>query len=445
MLGKGRLLTAPEELLLYSFDATTLRGAPLAAVMVESIEDIRRTVNFARERGIPITPRGSGTGLSGGSVPVEGGIVMSFERMNSIMKIDVENRFAVVQPGVVTSMLQEAAARHSLFYPPDPSSCNVSSIGGNVAENAGGLRCFKYGVTGHYVLGIEFMDCKGDLYRTGALSDDDSEPDLTPLLVGSEGSLGIFTRIALRLIKAPRKTATLSAYFDDTLKAFNGIESIIESGYVPSVLEYIDRKALSASSEHIGITCPEHTEALVLLEVDGDDAEVTKLASELQELLNGAAFQVNMATDDKGRGLLWQLRRGISPSLIRLSSGKIHEDVAVPRGSLYELVSAIREIESEYKLEIPMYGHAGDGNLHVVILYNAIDSISEKSATEASKDIFRATIGLGGTITGEHGIGSAKREYLPWQQSEAVISLAARVKRTLDPEGIFNPGKIFSN
>ncbi len=443
LLGKGKLLTDPEDLLLYGYDATTIRGTPLAVVMAESTDDIRKTVIFAQERGINLTPRGTGTGLSGGSVPVKGGVVISFERMNSILKVDVENNFSIVQPGVVTSTLQETAARHNLFSPPDPSSNNVSTIGGNVAENAGGLRCFKYGVTGHYVLGIEFMDAKGNLYRTGALSDNEVEPDLTPLLVGSEGSLGLFTRIALRFVSAPEKTVTLSAYFNNMMQAFSSVEEIIGSGYVPSVLEFIDGKALSASAKHVGISYPEQTEALLLIEIDGNEADVSELARNIQNLLSAAATEVNLATDESGREQLWQLRRGISPSLIRLSSGKIHEDVAVPRGSLSELVLRIKEIENQYKLEIPLYGHAGDGNLHVVMLYNEKDSISQKSAKEASKDIFRSAIELGGTITGEHGIGSAKREYLPWQHSEAVLNLARRVKRTLDPEGIFNPGKIF--
>ena len=444
MLGSEKLLDSSEYLTLYSFDATTIRGEPVAVVMAESTDDVRDAINFARNERFTITARGAGTGLSGGSVPVHGGIVLSCERMNSILKIDVEDRIAIVQPGIVTSVLQEAAARQKLFYPPDPSSHTVSTIGGNVAENAGGLRCFKYGVTGHYVLGIEFLDAEGRIHRTGALSDGDAEPELTPLLVGSEGTLGIFTRIALRLIDAPEKTATLSAYFSDSAEAFDCVESIIRSGCVPSVIEYIDDKALSASAGHVGISCPDQAAALLLLEIDGSEEEVITELPKVQDLLRSSAIELDIATDETSRELLWQLRRGISPSMIRLSGGKIHEDVAVPRGRLSDLVRRIRNIEGNSSLEIPLYGHAGDGNLHVVILYDEADTGSVNAAREASREIFRSAIDLDGTITGEHGIGCAKLEYLAWQQSEAVLSLTRQVKQMLDPRNLFNPGKIIS-
>ena len=441
-LGKRKLLTLPENLHLYGYDATAQRGLPVAVVMAETTDDVRKTILFARENKLTITPRGAGTGLSGGSVPVSGGIVISFERMNRIIQIDTDQSFAVVQPGVVTSALQEEAAKLGLFYPPDPSSYSVSTIGGNVAENAGGLRCFKYGVTGNYVLGIEYLDAKGNLYRTGALSEGDNEPDLTTLLIGSEGSLALFTRIALRLIAMPEKTVTLTSYFDESAKAFTSIEKIIQCGLVPSVLEYIDDKALAASSEHIGLIYPENAMALLLIELDGSTGEVEQNLAALLDLLKETATEVEHALDEQGRENLWRLRRSISPSLIRLSSGKIHEDVAVPRGSLQKLIAQIKKIEAHYQLEIPFYGHAGDGNLHVVVLFDIDDQKSAESAKEASKAIFRAALELDGTISGEHGIGSAKREYLSWQYSSDVMNLFKRVKRTLDPNGLFNPGKI---
>jgi len=441
-LGKEKLLTSPEELLLYGYDATGFRGEPLAVVMVEDTEDIRRTVNFAREEGYKITPRGAGSGLSGGSVPVEGGIVISCERMNSIIKVDVDNQYLVVQPGVVTNIVQEAAMRHKLFYPPDPSSYTISTIGGNVAENAGGLRCFKYGVTGHYVLGIEFIDAEGNLYNTGALDDNDHDPDLTPLLVGSEGTLGIFSQIALRLIRAPETTVTISAYFNDHRDVFRGIDKIISSGCVPSVLEYIDRKALSASAKHIGIDYPDETEGMLLIELDGFKSEVEATLAFVKELLAEITTEMNIASTETDRQRLWQLRRGISPSLIRLSSGKIHEDVAVPRHRLIDLVEFIKDTEEESKLEIPFYGHAGDGNLHVVIMYDANKHGQHDTAEQTSREIFKAAIEMGGTITGEHGIGCAKRQYLPWQQSETVINLYRQVKKLLDPYDLFNPAKV---
>jgi glycolate oxidase len=444
-LGKDKLLTSPEELLLYGYDATNYRGEPIAVVMAETTDDIRRTVNFAREEGYKITPRGAGSGLSGGSVPVDGGIVISCERMNSILKVDVDNHYIIVQPGVVTNIVQEAAARHKLFYPPDPSSYTVSTIGGNVSENAGGLRCFKYGVTGHYVLGIEFIDAAGNLYRTGALDDKDHNPDLTPLLVGSEGTLGIFSQIALRLIRAPEETITISAYFNDQKMVFDSIDRIISSGCVPSVLEYIDSKALSASAKHIGVDYPEDAVGLLLIELDGFKSEIETALGYIKELLGEVTVEMNIASLESDRKRLWQLRRGISPSLIRLSSGKIHEDVAVPRHRLYDLVEFISETENKYKLAIPFYGHAGDGNLHVVIMYDAQQGGQHEKAVQASQEIFKAAIDMGGTITGEHGIGCAKRQYLPWQQTDKVIEQYRQIKKLLDPNDLFNPEKVLPN
>ncbi|MCF7810268.1 FAD-binding oxidoreductase [bacterium] len=443
-LGKDKLLTSPEELLLYGYDATSYRGEPIAVVMAETTDDIRGAVNFARDEGYKITPRGAGSGLSGGSVPVDGGIVISCERMNSILKVDVDNQYIVVQPGVVTSIVQEAAARHKLFYPPDPSSYTISTIGGNVAENAGGLRCFKYGVTGHYVLGIEFIDAEGNLYHTGALDDKDHNPDLTPLLVGSEGTLGIFSQIALRLIRAPEETVTISAYFNDQKSVFNSIDKIISSGCVPSVLEYIDGKALTASARHIGIDFPEDAVGLLLIELDGFKAEIESALTYIKELLADITVEMNIASLESDRKRLWQLRRGISPSLIRISSGKIHEDVAVPRHRLLDLVEFIRETEDKFNLEIPFYGHAGDGNLHVVIMYDADQGGQQEKANKASQGIFKAAIDMGGTITGEHGIGYAKRQYLPWQQPDKVIELYRQIKDLLDPQGLFNPEKVLT-
>lgn len=434
----------PEDLLLYGYDATHYRGSPMAVVMAASTEDVLRTVAFACKEGFKITPRGAGTGLSGGSVPIEGGIVLSCERMNSILKVDADNRFVIVQPGVVTSMVQEAAYRHNLFYPPDPSSNSVSTIGGNVAENAGGLRCFKYGVTGHYVLGIEFVDATGKLRHTGALSESDDVPDLTPLLFGSEGTLGIFTRIALRLIDVPEETVTIIAYFNDRMDAFSIIDQIIQSGYLPSVLEYIDHQALVAAARHIGIDYPDETEAMLLIELDGTEDEVSTALKSVRDLIKEKTTDFSIAADDGDRQRLWQLRRGISPSLIRIASGKIHVDIAAPRGRLVDMVHNIKGIEARYGIDIPFYGHAGDGNLHVIVMYNDKEKDALHIAEQAAREIYRMAVELGGTISGEHGIGCAKHQYLSWQHSEVILNLSEQVKHVLDPENLLNPGKIFS-
>ena len=441
-LGEGKVLTSPEDLAVYAGDATLFRSQPAAVVFPESVNDVQTIVSFARETGMAITPRGAGSGLSGGSVPVEAGIVLSCERMKNVTGFNPRERTILVQPGVVTATLQEMVGKYGLFYPPDPSSHTVSTIGGNIAENAGGLRCFKYGVTGHYVLGLEFVNAAAEVIHTGILRKRHTEPDLTPLLVGSEGTLGIITTAALRLIPKPEATATLAAYYSDAESALRVVESIIGARVVPAVMEFIGRRALSAAAAHVGADYPAQAGAMLLLEVDGSPDEVEVLKGEVAGLAAIDALEIHWAENEDERDRLWSLRRGISPSLIRLSTGKIHEDVAVPRGQLLNLIRGVSDISAQFGLEIPCYGHAGDGNLHTVILYDAGNPKSASRAKEAVAAIFRAALELGGTITGEHGIGCAKREFLPWQRPEPVINLFRKVKSQLDPEGIFNPGKV---
>ncbi|MBT3233664.1 MAG: FAD-binding protein [Calditrichaeota bacterium] len=439
---KERVLTSPEDLALYSVDATNFKGVPAAVVLAESETDISDVVNFANLNNYTITPRGAGSGLSGGCVPVEGGIVLSFERMNRIENFDVKNRTVIVQPGVVTEKLQLEAAKHGLFYPPDPSSFKISTIGGNVAENAGGLRCFKYGVTGHYVLGIEYIDAHGKLSKTGQFKDNPSEPDLTPLLTGSEGTLGIFTRIKLRLIPAPETTKTILGYFKDSESGLSTVEQIIQTGITPSVMEFIDPIAIGAAASHISAHFPEKAAALLMFEVDGSIAEVESSSKELCDILLNNAVKVVSASDAEERNKLWDLRRAISPSLIRIATGKIHEDIAVPRGKLLRMSGLISDISSKSGLKIAIYGHAGDGNMHVVILFDSSDKLAVRTAKTAAEDVFKAAISIGGTISGEHGIGCAKRDYLKLQLSDPNLNLSRQIKRAFDPQNILNPGKV---
>ncbi len=441
-LGKGRVFRKPEDLALYGMDATKYRGEPVAVVLAESAQDVQETVRFAVRRGISVTPRGAGSGLSGGSVPIEGGIVISLERMNAIETIDTRTLTALVQPGVVTSELQAKVSKFRLFYPPDPSSHTISTIGGNVAENAGGLRCFKYGVTSHYVRGIEYVDADGELKTTGSFAGDSFEPDMTPLLVGSEGTLGIFTRIELQLLLLPPANATIAAYFSSRETALLNVEAIVGAGIVPSIMEYIDKLALRASAEHLGYPFNEKAEALLLIETDGREEECARDAKAIMELLRKSAIEIQSASSNEEREKLWKLRRSISPSLIRLASGRIHEDVAVPRGKIAALAREIDRVSEEAGLSIPVYGHAGDGNLHVVILFEAADSKQAETAEVVSKTIFRSALNLGGTITGEHGVGYAKRDILDWQLDGQVIGLSRKIKRIFDPQGVLNPSKL---
>ena len=443
-IGKQKLFKSPEDLLLYSFDATPLRELPSLVVIAETEDDVIQTVLFACENGIPITARGAGSGLSGGSVPENDGIVLSLERMHEIENIDANNKVAVVQPGVVTAELQYEVGKYGLFYPPDPSSHTISTIGGNIAENAGGLRCFKYGVTGHYVLGLEYIDSSGKLCKTGIFDEMNSVPDLTSLLVGSEGTLGIVTKAALRLIYKPQTTVTLAAYFHERDRLFKTVGEIIQAGLVPAVMEYIDREALKAVSEFSKLDNPHDTDALLLLELDGAQAEIDYQLREVKRFLYDSTENVTVASGEDERDKLWKLRRAISPSLIRAATGKIHEDIAVPRGKLSDLSAQITEVSGKYNLPIAVYGHVGDRNLHVVVMYDSDSEVSQNSSKSASHDIFKAAISLGGTITGEHGIGIAKKQFLPWQLSPETISATVKLKSHLDPHRLFNPGKIFN-
>lgn len=439
---KEKVLTSPEDLALYGVDATNFKGLPVAVVLAESASDIIEVVNFANSNEYTITPRGTGSGLSGGCVPIEGGIVLSCERMNKIERIDEKKRTVIVQPGVVTEKLQLEAAKCKLFYPPDPSSYKISTIGGNVAENAGGLRCFKYGVTSHYVLGIEYINAQGETLRTGQFEEKPSEPDLTPLLIGSEGTLGIFTKIKLRLIPAPEHTQTILAYFKDSESGLSTVEQIIQAGITPAVMEFIDPIALKAAASFIKAHFPENAAAQLMFEIDGSHSEVESNSRQLKEVLLKNAVKVVSATDPKERNQLWELRRAISPSLIRVASGKIHEDIAVPRSKILDMSKLISQIGSKRGVKIAVYGHAGDGNMHVVILFDSIDKKAANIATAASEDVFKAAISLGGTISGEHGIGCAKKEYLKWQLSDINLHLSHQIKRAFDSKNILNPGKI---
>lgn len=443
IVGKGKVFTDEESLALYGYDASSQQGEPSAVVLVETTEDVQNVVQFAISQGLTVTPRGAGSGMSGGSVPIEGGILLSFERMKTMESMDPKKKQAIVQPGVVTRDLQENVRKYGLFYPPDPSSHSISTIGGNVAENAGGLRCFKYGVTGHFILGLEYINSEGEIGYTGSFNTGTVEPDLTHLLVGSEGTLGVFTRIALRLIQAPEATHTVSAFTDSSVNAFIIIENIISRGWVPSVLEYIDKQCLVAAASHVGSDFPTDAEAMLLIEFDGTRAETEEMVAQLRAEIEDKTIHVDTASTKVERDRLWEFRRALSPSLIKIATGKINEDIAVPRGNLARMAERVVMIKEKHNVEIALFGHAGDGNLHVVILYNNKDQASTSSAKEAARDVYRSAIELGGTISGEHGIGSVKRDFLPWQQSQSVIRFSRQIKKAFDPQGVFNPGKIF--
>jgi glycolate oxidase len=348
-----------------------------------------------------------------------------------------------VGPGITTARVQDEAALHRLFYPPDPSSHKVSTIGGNIAENAGGLRCVKYGTTKHYVLGLEFVTARGEICRTGAMDTYALPYDLTPLLVGSEGTLGIITAALLRLIDAPAARGTMRILFPSLEQAAQAAAQIMAEGVVPAVSELMDKAVLEAVTAYTGTKLPAGTQALLLIEVDGEPEEVKAGVAKVEAICTKrGAVQIRSTQDPLQAEKLWKLRRSVSPSLARLAPGKLNEDVCVPRSKLPDLIAAAQRISKRYGLSIPCFGHAGDGNIHINVMFDPSDTLQVKRAQQAVEEVFKQTIELGGTLSGEHGIGSVKRDFMRLQMSNAELDTLRHIKNSFDPDGIFNPGKI---
>ena len=432
---------------IYGTDALK-RGHPADVVVFPgTTEDVAAVVRTCAERRVPIVPRGGGTGYTGGSVPVEGGVVVSLERMNRILDIDEANLVAVVEPNVVTGDLQDAVERVGLFYPPDPASLRQSVIGGNVAECAGGPRAFKYGTTKRYVLGLEAVLPTGEIIETGGkVVKNVVGYDLTQLLVGSEGTLAIITKIILRLVPKPPAQSTLRATFPDVESSVAAVVNIIRARVVPAALELVDGDSLEAVATYLNVRtlAPEGTEALLLIEVDGIAATIDEEAVRVADACRAAgATEVLRARDDDERQELWRVRRELSLSLKTIASLKFNHDVVVPKGRIPELFALVREIRQRYRLRIPCFGHAGDGNIHVNIMVDKDDADEIARAHQAEHDLFAGVVALEGSISGEHGIGFAKARFMPLELSADEIGLMKRIKRAFDPDGILNPGKIF--
>jgi glycolate oxidase len=445
ILGKDRVLTRLEQRVLYSYDATPFQQIPEVVIMPREEDEVLEAIRFAREYGLSITPRGAGTGMSGGAIPASRAMTISSEKMNRILRIDEIQRFALVEPGVLTGDLQEQVLEWKLFYPPDPSSYLVSTMGGNVAEGAGGLRCAKYGVTKDYVIGLRVATAEGQIVGTGALDAGNPHPDLTPLFVGSEGTLGYITQILVRLIDAPDSARAMVAFFPTASEAAAAVTSVLTAKLMPSVMEFLDRMTLKAIIEYAPLNIPEQAEAMILVEVDGKAETLAgELASIIEVCQAHGGFGIEEASDPKEREELWSLRRSVSPSLARLASGKINEDVCVPRGELIRLVEWCQALSEETGLVIPVYGHAADGNLHVNVMYDKDNRPQGKLAYEIVERIFKYTLELGGTLSGEHGIGRAKQPYLHLQFPPEALEYFRRIKQVWDPKGLFNPGVLYA-
>jgi glycolate oxidase len=417
---------------------------PDVVVTPTCTDQVSQLLRFANERRIPVTARGAGYGYVGGCVPVKGGVALSLARMNRIKEIAVADGVAVVEPGVITGDLQREARDRRLFYPPDPASLKNSSIGGNIATNAGGPRCLKYGVTRHYVLGLEVVLASGNVVRVGGRTHKNKTGfDLVGLFVGSEGMLGVVTEATMRLLPFPPARASVSASFRSIEDAASAVQRILLEGYLPSALEIADRFTLEAARRHFSRRIVPEGEAHLLIDLDGHEGPVRLSVETLSSLVNSlGALTLETAFGETDCEKLWDLRRGFSESLKATGLMKLNEDVSVPRGKLVELMQFAAGLQERYGFPVACFGHAGDGNIHVNVMVADPEKkeVGEKME-RALDDLFRYVIASGGAITGEHGIGLAKKRWWTQAVSPESIALHQTIKRALDPEGILNPGK----
>ncbi|MEK6712863.1 MAG: FAD-linked oxidase C-terminal domain-containing protein [Nitrospirota bacterium] len=443
--GSDNVLTSKEDRLCYAYDATNQIFLPDAVVFPSNVEEISKVLKLANSERFYVTPRGAGTGLSGGSVPEKGGVVLSLERMRRILKIDTKNLIAVVEPGVVNFELQMELGRAGLFFPPEPTSLRYCTIGGNIAECAGGPRSVKYGVTRDYVLGLEVVLPTGEIMETGTQTVKGvTGYDLTRLIVGSEGTLGIVTKSTLRLLPFPKAVNTILAIFNDECAAGNAAAEIIISGVKPSAVEFMDMTSVKCTRESERFDFQVDNGALLLIELDGERESLERRSGAVRDIcLREGAVNPRMVTSKNEVKDLWCMRRAISPSLVKIRPDKIVNDVVVTLSVVSEFLQGARKIEKDKGVIMALFGHAGEGNIHVNIMLDKNDAEEAGKAKEAVDSIINLTIGLGGTISGEHGIGMTKRAYAGMELHPVAFEVMRKIKGVLDPNGILNPGKIF--
>lgn len=447
IVGPENFTDSQEHKIVYSYDATPIyKYLPDGIVFPTSVEQIIELVKLANEEKFAIVPRGSGTGLSGGSIPVENSIVLVMARWRKILELDAENQTILVEPGVITETIDLEAQKYNLFYPPDPGSIKICTIGGNVAENAGGLRGLKYGVTKNYVMGLEFVTPSGDLVFLGGKNFKDvAGYNLRDVLIGSEGTLGIFTKILLKLISRPKQSRTILSAFTSTIDSGKTVSDIIAAGIVPTMMEFLDNTTIRCVEEYSKIGLDTTATAILLIEVDGKTNEV-ELEQEMIKSFcakNNAAW-IQIASNEIEANKLKAARRAAFSALARLSPTTILEDATVPRSKLPEMLEAIQNIVNEEDIVLGNFGHAGDGNLHPTCLTDERDEKEIYKAEKAFDRIFNTALKLGGTITGEHGVGLAKRKFLEIQFGNVGIELLKKLKQVWDPNNILNPEKIFT-
>ncbi|TLS38462.1 glycolate oxidase subunit GlcD [Pseudalkalibacillus caeni] len=447
IVGQENYKDSNEMRLVYSYDATpTFQSLPDAVISPRNKEEIQKILQLCNEQQIPIVPRGSGTNLCAGTCPTQGGIVLLFTHMDKILEIDEENLTATVQPGVITLDLINAVEERGLFYPPDPSSMKISTIGGNINENSGGLRGLKYGVTRDYVLGLEAVLPNGNIIRTGGkLAKDVAGYDLTRLFVGSEGTLGVVTEVLLKLVPMPETKSTMLVLYEDIDAAARSVSKIISNRIIPTTLEFLDKPTLEVVEDFAKIGLPTHANAVLLIEQDGPPEIVSRDMEKIAMVCREEqALSVEMAATEEEADALRTARRSALSALARMKPTTILEDATVPRSKISEMVRAINEIAAKYDLNICTFGHAGDGNLHPTCLTDARNEEEMERVEHAFAEIFDKAIALGGTITGEHGVGEMKSPYLEWKLGKEGVEAMKAIKQAFDPNNIMNPGKMFA-
>jgi glycolate oxidase len=447
IVGKKHVLNTPEDLAVYSYDGTFAEGSPDVVILPATTEEVSQVVRLAAEARVPIVPRGMGSGLAAGSIPYQsGGMVISLTRMNHILEIDMENATVRTEAGVITADLQAAVEKVGLFYPPDPSSIKHSTIGGNIACNAGGPRCLKYGVTGDYVLGLTVVLADGRILKTGGKPIKDvTGYDLNGLFTGSEGTLGLITEALLRLVARPRFAKTALAEFASLHDASRTVNAILMAGVVPASLELMDQTAIICIEEALHLGLNTNVEASLIIETDGADEQTTinEIEACARICKETGAQSVKLAQNESERTSLWKARRSMSPSLARKSPNKLGEDITVPRSAIPEVIQRLKTISAKHGLPIVIFGHAGDGNLHPNILFDKRDPQQWHTAEEMVAEVFDASLAVGGTLSGEHGVGVLKRPYLERALGPVSIDVQRHIKQALDPLNILNPGKMF--
>lgn len=445
IVGEENVLIEPERMEPYGQDAVKEKFPPEAVLFPRTAKEIAEVLRLANEARFPVTARGGGVGYSGGAVPIEGGVVIGTDRMNRIKEVNAEDLYVVAEPGVTTHALQQAVEAEGLFYPPDPASYKNSYIGGNIAENAGGMRSAKYGVTKHYVLGLEVVTPTGEIIEIGGRTSKNVVGfDLIGLMCGSEGMLGIITEATLKLLPLPEATRTVRATFGTMREACACVPRFTRARVTPVAVEVLDRNAIAAVESEFAFGLPAGAGAILIVSVDGSVEEVERTSRVIENVLReGGGYDILRAETRAEEDRLWDVRRALSPAIKKYGTLKLNEDVVVPRSRVPELIEQVEEIGRRHDTFVVNFGHAGDGNIHVNFMCDRADGEAVRRAREAVRETFAVAVGLGGTISGEHGIGYVKAPYLDMAINAPTMETMRRIKRALDPNGILNPGKMF--